>query len=64
MNTRGAFTFDVSQPSRVRIVHGNFVKGFWVHIEDTPVELGPFWDPAVAEMVARRWDGALERANG
>jgi len=63
MDIRGAFTFDVTQPSRVRTVHGNFTKGFYVRVEDTGVEFGPYETPALAEMIARRWDELLTRAN-
>lgn len=56
------FVVDVTKPADVT-VHGNYTKGFYVRLEGTGMERGPYADPALAAMMADQLSGALERAN-
>ncbi len=59
---RRGFTVDVTRPQDVT-VHGNYDKGFYVHLKDTDIEYGPYRDPQTAMMRADQLAATLERAN-
>jgi hypothetical protein len=56
------FVMRTDRPADIT-VHGNYTKGFYVSFVDAGIEKGPYPDPAIAEAMARMWEGVLERAN-